>query len=235
MRHIFRIDKGIAPFITSHIKSSFCQLSPLLHSVTHLFIYLFLSLCESQSDKRFQKTPGIYSEASTGSSEERNMNLTKWTSSSEPVALPAILDDFKNSTTVSTPLRDCQAQNTSCTAITVAESIKDRLYKQCVLWDPSCSGNITNATGMFFTRTIMEAVECIYAMSVNSTAGGDCEPYMDIKFWSDLEIWMRSLQCLSAAASWRQIDPEKNQDHFGAWGTLWRYSIGQIQTRTSHA
>ena len=79
----------------------------------------------------------------------------------------------------------------------------------CVLWDPSCSGNRTSAIDRFFDPTYQQDLlgnRCfVLAGSVNLGNVSNCDKNNSpgkMSEFQEMKNWMRSQQCVSAAAGW---------------------------------
>lgn len=78
---------------------------------------------------------------------------------------------------------------------------------RCLLWDPSCSGNRTLAIDTFFDPTFQRELlsnRCfVQAESVNLGNVSNCDKYNppgSLSEYQEVKSWMRSQQCVSAAA-----------------------------------
>ena len=75
---------------------------------------------------------------------------------------------------------------------------------QCLLWDPSCSGNRTSAIDKFFALTSQHNLlsdRCfVQPGSVNLANVSNCDG--SASEFQEMKNWMRSQQCVSAAGEW---------------------------------
>ena len=116
------------------------------------------------------------------------------------------------------------------------EAFKD----QCMLWDPSCSGNRTLAIDEFFNNTIGPLInnQCFSqfdagvaagdpGLSIPHVVGGsglvqldniipsDCKDYNPserLSEWQDIKSWMRSPSCVSAQNEWIEAGGKASLD-----------------------
>lgn len=149
------------------------------------------------------------------------------TSSSRQSVLPAVTAVSVSANTSSTTTNTCQGQNESCTSSEPAAvrsghlSFKDQsLYEQCMLWDDSCSGNITKAENMFFGKTMEEARSCLYLLNTNETRNNHyCNLLGSNENITKLRKWMRTPQCLSKLVSYQHAHPNYFRDSIDNWPT----------------
>ena len=97
---------------------------------------------------------------------------------------------------------------------TVGKASATNLNDSCILWDPSCSGNRTLAMDKFFNQTFqndLQSNECFSQLSpVNSAFISNCDKYNPpgrMTEFEEMKNWMRSQQCVSAAADWAARTP----------------------------
>ena len=97
---------------------------------------------------------------------------------------------------------------------TVGNTSATNLNDSCILWDPSCSGNRTLAMDIFFNQTFqddLQSNECFAQLSpVNSAFVSNCDRYNypgRMSEFEEMKDWMRSQQCVSAAADWAARTP----------------------------
>ena len=97
---------------------------------------------------------------------------------------------------------------------TVGEARATNLNYPCILWDPSCSGNKTLAMDKFFNRTFQDDLlsnKCFAQVTpVNSAFVSNCktdDPPGRMSEFEEMKRWMRSQQCVSAAADWAARTP----------------------------
>ena len=88
------------------------------------------------------------------------------------------------------------------------------LDDRCLLWDPSCSGNRSLAIGRFFSPGFQNDLlsnACFAQLNlINSVSILDCYRYNSpdrMSEFQEMRNWMRSRQCVSAAAEWAAITP----------------------------
>lgn len=84
------------------------------------------------------------------------------------------------------------------------------LKSECLLWDSSCSGNITAAAIKFFDAGGNGTQEYLFADTTNcfSNLSPDCPPALVAEI-ADLKAWMRTPQCVSDL---RELYPWGNDD-----------------------
>ena len=104
------------------------------------------------------------------------------------------------------------------------------LNGSCILWDPSCSGNRTLAMDTFLNQTFqddLQSNECFAQLSpVNSAFVSNCDKYNPpgrMSEFEEMKNWMRSQQCVSAAADWAARTPGFSNFIY-ANGKDWRVS-----------
>ena len=97
---------------------------------------------------------------------------------------------------------------------TIGKATATNLNDSCILWDPSCSGNRTLAMDDFFNQTFQNDLvsnECFAQLSpVNSALVSNCDKYNPpgrMSEFEEMKNWMRSQQCVSAAADWAARTP----------------------------
>ena len=97
---------------------------------------------------------------------------------------------------------------------TVGKASATYFNDSCILWDPSCSGNRTLAMDKFFNQTFqddLQSNECFAQVSpVNSVIISNCDKYNPpgrMSQFEEMRNWMRSQQCVSAAADWAARTP----------------------------
>lgn len=194
-----------------------------MHFVIFFIPHLLLSLCECHTNERLKIPPTLtlIPRTLTGLSKLSTESLTYRTNSSELNAVPTALRNGNHTPTSATVSRTCHKFDTFCSTTEVDfDGIPDiNLSDQCILWDPSCSGNITEAKSKFFNHTIGVARFCFERFSYNETAPSLCEKFTGIRDRSRLKSWMRSTQCLSTAMSWEQNHPPDYDQPLAVNGT----------------
>lgn len=95
------------------------------------------------------------------------------------------------------------------------------LADQCLLWNPSCSGNRTLAMKNFFNTTFHESLlqnACFGQVKPQtSTSVSKCDTYNPPERMSELQgmrDWMRSQQCVSDAMAWADTTSVANEGNF---------------------
>ena len=98
---------------------------------------------------------------------------------------------------------------------TIVKAVARNFSDQCLLWDPSCSGNRTLAIEKYFDVAVSESADNWwkngnllvneYFQQNNDVNQSDCDTYNPperMAEFSKIKDWMRSPQCLSAANKW---------------------------------
>ena len=97
---------------------------------------------------------------------------------------------------------------------TMGKASASNVNDSCILWDPSCSGNRTLAMDKFFNQTFQDDLlsnECFTQLSpINSAFVSSCDKYNSsgrMSEFEEMKNWMRSQECVSAAADWAARTP----------------------------
>ena len=111
----------------------------------------------------------------------------------------------------------CTIGDQYCSSPNESGTVETDLEDQCLLWDPSCSGNRTLAIDSFFNPGFQNNLlgnECFNQMiSVPSSGTLDCDkhnPPSRMSEFQEMKSWMRSQQCVAAATNWAANTPSNS-------------------------
>ena len=110
---------------------------------------------------------------------------------------------------------------------TIVEAVATNFSDQCLLWDPSCSGNRTLAIEKYFDVAFSESADNSWKngnllvndcfQQNNDVNQSDCDTYNPpgrMAEFSEIKNWMRSPQCISAANEWVAMGGNKSKLEF---------------------
>ena len=158
-----------------------------------------------------------------------------------PTPLPSPFQDNQNFLDVKSGV--CAIDDLYCSFksnVSNGNSSNEAFKDQCLLWDTSCSGNMTLAIEDFFNNTIEPLIgnQCFSQFDAGVQAGdpglsipfvggsglvqldniipSDCIDYNPperISEWRDIKSWMRSPSCVSAQDEWKASGGKATPDH----------------------
>lgn len=122
-----------------------------------------------------------------------------------------LIQTHSSSSTCAIKDQYCSFQNKNGT---VDKANATNLDDQCLLWDPSCSGNRTLAMDTFFRpgfqNDLLSNACFAQVNSIDSVSVSNCDKYNTpsrMSEFQEMRNWMRSQQCVSAATEWAAMTP----------------------------
>ena len=151
-------------------------------------------------------TPSVIAVSNTSAS--RSMN-------GQSLSTAFLSQSTVNSRFQSDKAKACDIKDNYCnnSRISNTANVTD-LDDLCVLWDPSCSSNGTLAANRFFNQTFQNDLfgnvcftQVNYTDSVGVSKCDEFNPPKRMFEFREMRNWMRSKQCVSAAANWAARTP----------------------------